>query len=98
MARFFKAAQFIMRETTPFESLEESLEELILYYGRRIGVHLDLLFMTVERILDILPSETADMLRLDHFSSWYTDRLYGDSPYEDEFNKSLLNGLEELDD
>lgn len=62
----------------------------------RIQKHLDLLFTRVEHILDLLPSKTADMLRLDRFSSWYTDRLNGNSPYENELERVLLDDVQRL--
>lgn len=60
------------------------------YYGRRIEQHLDLLFRIVERILDCLLSETANMLHLDRFSSWYTDKVPGNSPYENSLERLLF--------
>jgi hypothetical protein len=33
------------------------------------------------------------MLRLDRFSSWYTDKLHGDSPYEDKLKELLLSDV-----
>ncbi|CAG8974632.1 hypothetical protein HYALB_00009810 [Hymenoscyphus albidus] len=41
-------------------------------------------------IKDNLPSKTANMLRLDLFSGWYTDKLHGESPYEDKMKKLVL--------
>ena len=87
--RFMKA-QRIMRKTTPYGSRAEPDR----YHGKLIKEHLDLLFMMVERILDLLPSETANMLRLDRFSSWYTDKLHGNSPYENELKKLLLDDVQ----
>ena len=34
------------------------------------------------------------MLRLDRFSSWYTDKLHGNSPYENKLKKLLLDRVE----
>ena len=65
MGEIFIKAQRIMRKTTPYESRAAA----DLYYGKRIEEHLDFLFMMVECILHFLPSKTADMLRLDRFSS-----------------------------
>lgn len=80
MGDTFMKAERIMRKTTPYES-------------RAVKEHLDLLFMLVERILDLLPSKTANMLRLDRFSSWYIDKLHGKSPYENEVKKLLLDNV-----
>jgi hypothetical protein len=85
----FRNSERIMRKTTPYGSRAEKDR----YYGRRIEEHLDLLFMMVERILDNLPSKTANMLRLERFSSWYTDKLHGNSPYENELKRLLLGGV-----
>ena len=67
MSQNFLKAERIMRQTTPYGSPED----------KPIENHLDLIFMVVERMLDLMLSKTADMLRLDHFSSWYTDKLHG---------------------
>jgi hypothetical protein len=61
------------------------------YRGKRIEEYLDLLFMRVEYKLDVLRSKTANMLRLDRFSSWYTDKLHGNSLYENELKRLLLD-------
>jgi hypothetical protein len=53
--------------------------------------------MMVERTVDVLPSKTANMLRLDRFSTWYTDKLHGNSPYENELKKLLLGDVERHD-
>lgn len=90
MDEMFMKAQGTMRRTTPYESRAEPDQ----YYGKRIGEYLDLVFMMVERILDILPSKTANMLRLDRFSSWYTDKLHGNSPYENVLKRLLLDDVE----
>jgi hypothetical protein len=54
----------------------------------------ELLFIMVKRILDLLPSKTANVLRLDRFSSCYTDKLHGKSPYENDLKKLLLDDVE----
>ncbi|KAE8444791.1 hypothetical protein EG329_014251 [Mollisiaceae sp. DMI_Dod_QoI] len=85
----FLKAQTVMSKTITYGSQAEP----ILYFGKRIEEHLDLLFMMVECILDRLPTKTANMLRLDRFSSWYTDKLHGNSPYENELKKLLLGDV-----
>ncbi|PSS16558.1 hypothetical protein M430DRAFT_42570 [Amorphotheca resinae ATCC 22711] len=89
MGETFMKAQRIMRKTTPYGSGAADW-----YDGKRIEEYLNHLFMMVERKLDLLPSKTANMLRLDRFSSWYTDKLHGNSPYENELKKLLLDGVE----
>ena len=93
MGETFMKVQRIMRKTIPYESWAEPIR----YYGRQIEEHLDLLFVMVERILDLLPLETGNMLRLDRFSSWYTDKLHGNSPYENEVKKLLLSTVNRQD-
>lgn len=89
MSESFTMTQRIMGK----KATSKSPAAPVFYYRRRVEVHLDLLFIMIERILDVLPSETANMLRLDRFSSWYTDKLHGDSPYENEYKILQLNGM-----
>ncbi|CAG8961754.1 hypothetical protein HYFRA_00006297 [Hymenoscyphus fraxineus] len=56
----------------------------------KIQKDLESLGIKVEEILDNLPSKTANMLRLDLFSGWYTDKLHGESPYQDKMKKLVL--------
>ncbi len=81
---FMKAQRIMMRTAKPNR-----------YYGNQIDKHLDLLFMMVERILDVMPTKTARMLRLERFSSWYTDKLHGNSPYENEIRRLLPDDVNE---
>jgi hypothetical protein len=74
----FQMVEWSMMETVPYCS--RTTQDY--YYGQRIGMGLDQLSMLVEYLLDFLPSKTANMLRLARFSSWYTDKLHGNSPYE----------------
>lgn len=93
MDETFMKVQRIMRETIPYGSRAEPVR----YRGKRIEEYLDLLFIKVERILDLLPSKTANMLRLDRFSSWYTDKLHGNLPYENELKRLLPDEVKEHD-
>lgn len=47
----------------------------------------DQMFSDLDIELDILPGTTADMMRLERFSSWYMDGLGSDSKYEREFER-----------
>lgn len=49
----------------------------------------DEISMNLDVELDILPGITASMLRLDRFSSWYTDKLGGESKYERECERII---------
>jgi len=93
MGKTFMKAEKIMRKKIPYGSQAESDR----YHGKRIEKHLNLLFTMVERILDVLPSKTANMLRLERFSFWYTDKLHGNSPYENELKKLLLSDVNGCD-
>jgi hypothetical protein len=53
--------------------------------------------MIVKRILDVLPSKTANMLRLDRFTSWYENQLHGWSPYEDKLEALLVGNRQGID-
>lgn len=50
---------------------------------------LDELFAEFDLVLDLLPGETADMLRLDRFSSWYDDRTRSESNYEKDLKRII---------
>ncbi len=91
MVKAFMEAERFKMKTTPYRSRAERGR----HHGKRIEQHLDLLFIMVELILDLLRSKTANMLRLDRFSSWYTDKLHGNSPYENELKRLLTNTVEE---
>lgn len=49
----------------------------------------DQLFMDLDIELDLLPGITANMMRLDRFSSWYTDGFGSESKYEKELERIL---------
>lgn len=49
----------------------------------------DQVFMDLDVELDLLPGITANMMRLDRFSSWYTDALGSESKYERELERIL---------
>ena len=48
---------------------------------------LDGLFIGLDHILDVLPGDTANMLRLDRFASWYSDESETESKYEKELER-----------
>ena len=50
---------------------------------------MDITFTDLDLELDMLPGATADMLRLDRFSAWYTDEAGGESPYEKEYERII---------
>lgn len=49
----------------------------------------DQIFMDLDMELDLLPGKTANMMRLERFSSWYTDGLGSESKYESELERIL---------
>ena len=49
----------------------------------------DQMFMDLDVELDLLPGNTANMMRLERFSSWYTDGLDSESKYERELERIL---------
>ncbi|KAI4278616.1 MAG: hypothetical protein L6R38_005210 [Xanthoria sp. 2 TBL-2021] len=49
----------------------------------------DKLFMHLDLDLDLLPGPTADMMRLDRFSSWYSSTFGGESKYEKEYERII---------
>ena len=49
----------------------------------------DQMFMDVDIELDMLPGITANMMRLERFSSWYTDGSGSESKYERELERIL---------
>lgn len=53
---------------------------------------LDEIFIGLDLALDILPGDTANMLRLDRFSSWYDDKSRSESHYEKELER-IIRGL-----
>ena len=72
----FISVQRMMKKTIPYGSRAEPN----CYINDHIEKRLKLQVMKVERRLDLLPSKTANILRLDRFSSRYTDKLHGNSP------------------
>ncbi|KAL2063586.1 hypothetical protein VTL71DRAFT_5391 [Oculimacula yallundae] len=88
----FAKGQEIMSTFT----INKAQNKSVYYHGIPIQVHLDAVFLRMERMLDDYPSNTANMLRLERFSSWYTDKLHGKSPYEDELKRMLLAGMNGL--
>ena len=55
----------------------------------RLQERLDIIFTDLDLELDMLPGKTADMLRLERCSAWYTDEAGGDSPYEKEYERII---------
>lgn len=50
---------------------------------------LDEIFIGLDLALDLLPGNTANMLRLDRFSSWYVDKVRCESHYEKELERII---------
>ncbi|KAL8897190.1 MAG: hypothetical protein Q9207_007334 [Kuettlingeria erythrocarpa] len=49
----------------------------------------DNILMGLDLSLDLLPGNTANMMRLDRFSRWYTEKLGGESRYEREYEHMI---------
>ncbi|KAL3424173.1 hypothetical protein PVAG01_03454 [Phlyctema vagabunda] len=86
MHKLLAIAEAVMEMKTPYGLPKEQVTK----NDKLIEEALNNLFLLVERMVDLVPSETANMLRLERFSSWYTDKLHGDSPYEEELEKCLI--------
>ncbi|KAL8917726.1 MAG: hypothetical protein Q9208_007778 [Pyrenodesmia sp. 3 TL-2023] len=56
---------------------------------RDIQTDRDLMYVNLDLELDFLHGHTANMMRLDRFSSWYTDKLGGNSEYEREYERII---------
>ncbi|MCJ1387661.1 hypothetical protein MMC18_000504 [Xylographa bjoerkii] len=54
---------------------------------KSIQDEIDQTFMDLDLELDLLPGITASMMRLERFSSWYTDGLGSESKYERELER-----------
>jgi len=50
---------------------------------------LDEIFIGLDLALDLLPGDTANMLRLDRFSSWYVDKSRSEPHYENELERII---------
>ena len=48
-----------------------------------------MVFMDLDAELDVLPGETASVLRLERFSTWYMDGLISESKYKQELERIL---------
>ncbi|KAL8725348.1 MAG: hypothetical protein Q9166_007408 [cf. Caloplaca sp. 2 TL-2023] len=48
---------------------------------------MDELYVRLDLDLDSLPGPTANMMRLERFSSWYTGKIGGESKYEKEYER-----------
>ena len=46
---------------------------------------MDQIYMGIDLDLDVLPGPTANLMRLDRFSCWYSDKFGGESKYEKEY-------------
>ncbi|KAL8992347.1 MAG: hypothetical protein Q9169_007166, partial [Polycauliona sp. 2 TL-2023] len=57
---------------------------------------MDEFYMQLDLDLDLLPGPTANMMRLERFSTWYTDKFQGKSNYEEEYRRIIM-GLENTD-
>ncbi|KAI4169369.1 MAG: hypothetical protein LQ343_005762 [Gyalolechia ehrenbergii] len=49
----------------------------------------DNIFTDLDLALDLLLGPTAEMMRLDRFSSWYTDEFHGESRYERRYERII---------
>lgn len=56
---------------------------------QRVQADQDQIFMDLDVELDLLPGITANMLRLERFSSWYTNGLDSASRYENELQRII---------
>jgi hypothetical protein len=90
MSRMLRKVAMLMMRRTSYGSPEE---EPHFYCRRQVEMWLNHFFMITERLLDVLPMETARMLRLERFSSWYTDKIHSNSPYEEKIKTLLLSWL-----
>ncbi|KAL8789071.1 MAG: hypothetical protein Q9213_001334 [Squamulea squamosa] len=54
----------------------------------------DKLYMHLDLDLDLLPGPTANMMRLDRFSSWYTHTFGGESKYEENYKRIIESWVE----
>ncbi|KAL8900390.1 MAG: hypothetical protein Q9207_005719 [Kuettlingeria erythrocarpa] len=50
---------------------------------------MDRVFVDLDMELDLIFGPTADMMRLDRFASWYTDKVGGESKYESEYERII---------
>ncbi|MCJ1380107.1 hypothetical protein MMC17_003210 [Xylographa soralifera] len=71
------------------ESFGTSLNADDPWNDESIQEDLDQMFMDLDLELDMLPGFTASMMRLERFSSWYTEGLGSDSKYEREYGRIL---------
>ncbi|KAL9099555.1 MAG: hypothetical protein Q9163_004962 [Psora crenata] len=60
-----------------------------LHNDRELQEDLDEISIDLDIELDMLPGPTANMMRLDRFSSWYADSLGGESKYEREYERIM---------
>ena len=60
-----------------------------------IQQEIDQIYMDLDLDLDLLPGPTANMMRLERFSSWYTDKLGGESHYERENERIIRSWTDE---
>ncbi|KAL8760928.1 MAG: hypothetical protein Q9184_002896 [Pyrenodesmia sp. 2 TL-2023] len=50
---------------------------------------MDNIFVDLDMELDLLSGHTADLMRLDRFASWYSDKIDGESKYESEYERII---------
>jgi hypothetical protein len=60
-------------------------------HERAVRYLLDKVFHHLDAALDYVPCLTANMMRLERFSSWYDNEIYGKSKYLDELERIYKN-------
>jgi hypothetical protein len=60
-------------------------------HERAVRYLLDKVFHHLGAALDYVPGLTANMMRLERFSSWYDNEIYGKSKYLDELERIYKN-------
>ncbi|KAL8672040.1 MAG: hypothetical protein Q9168_003492 [Polycauliona sp. 1 TL-2023] len=73
-----------LEEKSPFGSRVENKDTFDDVGTQRV---MDELYMQLDLDLDLLPGPTANMMRLERFSSWYTDLFGGESEYERRYER-----------
>lgn len=94
MTNLFLKTSKIMRTKTPFGLILNRWDG---YDDQQAELYFYRIFAKVERILDNLPTKTANMLRLDRFSTWYSDKLFGNSLYENHLKRLAPHQIEQSD-
>jgi hypothetical protein len=60
-------------------------------HERAVRYLLDNVFHHLDAALDFVPGLTANVMRLERFSSWYDNEIYGKSKYLDEMERIYKN-------